>query len=170
MKKQWTRIVIAAAVMLFAFTALAFADGGEEVVNYGALCLIPPIVTIVLAFVTKQTIISMFLGIWVGATIINGFNPIDGLIGSFKQFIIPNIADSWNAGMLVIMALIGGFMYMLSACGGAEAFGIWAKKVANSTKRRSKLSCGCGCSLNYRVGEIHPLFLSVWVFSKLSCG
>lgn len=135
MKKQWIRIVIAAAVMLLAFTSLAFAGSGEEVVNYGALCLIPPIVTIVLAFVTKQTIMSMFLGIWVGATIIDGFNPIDGLIGSFSQFIIPNIADSWNAGMLVIMALIGGFMYMLSACGGAEAFGIWAKKVANSTKK-----------------------------------
>ena len=42
---------------------------------------------------------------------------------SFTDFIIPQIASSWNAGMLVIMVLIGGFMFMLSACGGTEAFG-----------------------------------------------
>lgn len=145
MKKQYLRVLLATLVMLITFTALKAlpvlaSSGGEEIVDYGALCLIPPIVTIALAFITKQTIISMFLGIWVGATIINRFNPLDGLIGSFKQFMIPQIADSWNAGMLVIMALIGGFMYMLSACGGAEAFGLWAKKVANSPKKGQLLA------------------------------
>ena len=140
MKNRTLRTAIAAVAMVLIFAAMAFADGGNGASGYGALCLIPPIVTIVLAFITKQTIISMFLGIWVGATIIYGFNPIDGLIYGFKGYIIPNIADSWNAGMLVIMALIGGFMYMLSACGGAEAFGIWAKKVANSSKKGQLLA------------------------------
>lgn len=141
MKKNMKRILIAVCIIVCAFTVIAFAaEEGEEVVNYGALCLIPPLVTIVLAFVTKQTIISMFIGIWLGATIINGWNPIDGLIGSFTGYIIPSVADSWNAGMLVIMALIGGFMYMLSACGGAEAFGRWAQKVANSQKKGQLLA------------------------------
>ena len=136
MKKNLKRVLISVAIIICAFSAIAFAAAdGDEAVNYGALCLIPPLVTIVLAFVTKQTIISMFIGIWLGATIIGGWNPIDGLIGSFTGYIIPSIADSWNAGMLVIMALIGGFMYMLSACGGAEAFGRWAEKVANSQKK-----------------------------------
>ena len=85
-------------------------------------------------------IISMFIGIWVGATIIHHFNPIDGLIGSFTGYLVPSIADSWNAGMLIIMALIGGFMYMLSACGGAEAFGRWAEKVANNRKKSQLLA------------------------------
>jgi tetracycline resistance efflux pump len=107
----------------------------DAVVNYGALCLLPPLLTIVLAFATKQTIISMFAGVWLGSTIISRWNPLDGLLGSFTNFIIPQIADGWNAGMLVIMALIGGFMVMLSVCGGAEAFGIWAQKVANSQKK-----------------------------------
>ena len=82
----------------------------------------------------------MFIGIWVGATIIHHFNPIDGLIGSFTGYLVPSIADSWNAGMLIIMALIGGFMYMLSACGGAEAFGRWAEKVANNRKKSQLLA------------------------------
>ena len=141
MKKSIARVLIAVCIIFFAFTAIGFASAeGEEIVDYGALCLIPPLVTIVLAFVTKQTIISMFLGIWIGSTIINGYNPIDGLIGSFTGYLVPSIADSWNAGMLVIMALIGGFMFMLSACGGAEAFGRWAQNVANSAKKGQLLA------------------------------
>lgn len=139
MKKKRNLIgVCLVAVLMLALTVIGYAAGdGEAAPEYGAWCLVPPLVTIVLAFVTKQTIISMFIGIWVGATIIHHFNPIDGLIGSFTGYLVPSIADSWNAGMLIIMALIGGFMYMLSACGGAEAFGRWAEKVANNRKRAS---------------------------------
>ena len=72
MKRNLRRIFIAVLVVVCAFTAIAFAAGEEETVSYGALCLIPPLVTIILAFVTKQTIISMFIGIWLGATIISG--------------------------------------------------------------------------------------------------
>ena len=135
MKKKRNLIgVCLVAVLMLALTVIGYAAGdGEAAPEYGAWCLVPPLVTIVLAFVTKQTIISMFIGIWVGATIIHHFNPIDGLIGSFTGYLVPSIADSWNAGMLIIMALIGGFMYMLSACGGAEAFGRWAEKLANET-------------------------------------
>ena len=135
MKKKRNLIgVCLVAVLMLALTVIGYAAGdGEAAPEYGAWCLVPPLVTIVLAFVTKQTIISMFIGIWVGATIIHHFNPIDGLIGSFTGYLVPSIADSWNAGMLIIMALIGGFMYMLSACGGAEAFGRWAEKLAIET-------------------------------------
>ena len=134
MKKKRNLIgVCLVAVLMLALTVIGYAAGdGEAAPEYGAWCLVPPLVTIVLAFVTKQTIISMFIGIWVGATIIHHFNPIDGLIGSFTGYLVPSIADSWNAGMLIIMALIGGFMYMLSACGGAEAFGRWAKKTVHT--------------------------------------
>lgn len=112
MKKKRNLIgVCLVAVLMLALTVIGYAAGdGEAAPEYGAWCLVPPLVTIVLAFVTKQTIISMFIGIWVGATIIHHFNPIDGLIGSFTGYLVPSIADSWNAGMLIIMALIGGFM------------------------------------------------------------
>ena len=142
MKKKRNLIgVCLVAVLMLALTVIGYAAGdGEAAPEYGAWCLVPPLVTIVLAFVTKQTIISMFIGIWVGATIIHHFNPIDGLIGSFTGYLVPSIADSWNAGMLIIMALIGGFMYMLSACGGAEVFGRWAEKVANNRKKSQLLA------------------------------
>ena len=99
MKKKRNLIgVCLVAVLMLALTVIGYAAGdGEAAPEYGAWCLVPPLVTIVLAFVTKQTIISMFIGIWVGATIIHHFNPIDGLIGSFTGYLVPSIADSWNA-------------------------------------------------------------------------
>jgi len=136
MKKHTSKLLLMGLLVLAVCTSVCLAEGGEALpASYGALSVIPPILTIVLAFATKQTIISMFAGIWLGATIIAGWNPIDGLLHSFTDFIIPQIANSWNAGMLLIMVLIGGFMFMLSACGGTEAFGQWANKVANSRKK-----------------------------------
>lgn len=136
MKKRIPRLLVLALCVMAVCATVCFA-AGEEIGpdTFGILSVIPPILTIVLAFATKQTIISMFAGIWLGATIIAGWNPIDGFLHSFTDFIIPNIANTWNAGMLVIMVLIGGFMFMLSACGGTEAFGMWAKKVASSRKK-----------------------------------
>lgn len=124
-------LLVFAAMFLFT-TAVYAASGDEEIVNYGFLSLLPPLVTILLAFITKQTIISMFIGVWLGSTIINGWNPVTGLIKSFTDWIIPQIADMWNAGMLVIMILIGGFIYMLSAVGSAAAFEKFGEKHVNS--------------------------------------
>ena len=58
-----------------------------ENVDFGILCLIPPIITIILALVTKNTILSLFLGVWVGATIIAGWNPLSGFINVFNSFL-----------------------------------------------------------------------------------
>lgn len=64
MKKQIPRLLSAALLVLAVCTAVCFAAGGEALpVSYGILSVIPPILTIVLAFLTKQTIISMFAGI-----------------------------------------------------------------------------------------------------------
>lgn len=48
-------------------------------VNFGVLCLIPPIVAIALALWSKQTIMSLFLAVWLGSTMMNGYNPLGWL-------------------------------------------------------------------------------------------
>ena len=53
--------------------------------DYGWVALLPPLIAIVLAIATKQVIVSLFLGIWTGATILNGWNPILGLLDKFFQ-------------------------------------------------------------------------------------
>lgn len=132
------KILVLALVLVSALTFISFADtGGESNSSFGVIALLPPAMTIFLAFATKNTLISMFAGIWLGSTIINKWNILEGLMGSFSSYIIPQMSDSWNAGMLVLIALIGGFMYMINACGGAEALGRWAQKYANTRKKRN---------------------------------
>ncbi len=81
--------------------------------NYGMLSLLPPIIAILLALKTKQTLLSLFVGVWVGATIINGYNPLVGFTKVVSDYMIPSIGDSYNAGLLVLVTLAGGFVYML---------------------------------------------------------
>lgn len=90
--------------------------------DYGFVCLLPPLIAIVLALATKQTIPSLFCAIWVGATIVNGYNPLTGLTGVFTDYMIPSIASSYNAGMLILVTMAGGFAHMLKVTGAAEAF------------------------------------------------
>ncbi|SHH52882.1 Na+/H+ antiporter NhaC family protein [Clostridium grantii] len=134
--KKTSKIVALVIAIICLFCFLSFGETrGTNFTDYGALSLIPPAITIILAFITRNTLISMFVGVWAGASIIMDWNLLDGLLSTFSDYIIPQMADSWNAGMLVLISLIGGFMYMINACGGAEAFGRWAQKHANSRRK-----------------------------------
>lgn len=92
-------------------------------VNYGILALIPPLVAITMALITKQTILSLFAGLWVGVTIINGWNPIIAFPKMVSEFFIPLIGDEWNAGMIMLITACGGFVYMIKVSGASKAFG-----------------------------------------------
>ena len=59
--------------------------------EYGIICLLPPIIAIVLALKTKQTLPSLFIAVWVGATIIKGWNPIAGFTAIISEYMIPSI-------------------------------------------------------------------------------
>lgn len=91
--------------------------------EYGFLSLLPPIVAIGLALITKQTILSLVAGLWVGATIICGWNPIEALPMMISDYFIPLIGNEWNAGMLMLITACGGFVYMFKASGAGRAFG-----------------------------------------------
>lgn len=54
------------------------------------LCLIPPIVVIGLALWTKQTIFSLFIAVWLGSTMMNGFNPLVGFVKIISDYMIPS--------------------------------------------------------------------------------
>ena len=81
--------------------------------EYGIICLLPPIIAIALALKTKQTLPSLFIAVWVGATIIKGWNPIAGFTAIISEYMIPSIASEYNAGLLVLVTMAGGFAYPL---------------------------------------------------------
>ncbi|AVQ27659.1 sodium:proton antiporter [Fusobacterium ulcerans] len=102
--------------------------------EYGILSVIPPLVAIILALVTKQTVFSLFLGLWIGTTIISDWNPIIGFPKMISDFFIPLIGNSWNAGMIMLIVSCGGFVYLIKVSGAAKAFGDYASKRVKTRK------------------------------------
>lgn len=103
--------------------------------DYGFVCLIPPIITILLALWSKQTILSLIIGVWVGSTIINGFNPFIGFLKIFSDYVIPSIGNEYNAGLLLLVTLAGGMMAILRDTGGAQAFAKSVSKRIDNPKK-----------------------------------
>jgi Na+/H+ antiporter NhaC len=102
--------------------------------DYGALALIPPVLAIVLAIATRQVVVSLFLGIWAGATILAGWNPLQGLLDTFSTFLVEkSLADTWNMGIIVFCLVIGGMVGVIGKLGGTRA-------IAQAVVRRARSS------------------------------
>ena len=99
--------------------------------HFGLWGLIPPLLTIALAFITKDVIVSLFIGILSGAMIVAGGNPIIGLM-TLSDGIAGSLADGWNIRIFLFCALLGGLVGMLSKTGSAGSFGRWASKKLKS--------------------------------------
>ena len=90
--------------------------------------LVPPLVAIVLALITKETYSSLFIGIVVGALFVAGFQPVAALDTMINDGFIGAIADGWNAGIFMFLVLLGIMVALVNAAGGSAAFGRWAVK------------------------------------------
>ncbi|MFQ3547744.1 MAG: Na+/H+ antiporter NhaC family protein [Termitinemataceae bacterium] len=98
--------------------------------HYGWLGLLPPLLTIVLALITKEVIFSLFTGIFVGYLITSGFpmaflKATDGIASA--------LADDWNIRIILFCAMLGAFIGLLQATGAARAFG---RAMASRVKSR----------------------------------
>lgn len=130
--KLFSKTALIFAVMLFAACPVVCfaADEAEYVPGmYGTFwALIPPIVAIALALITKEVYSSLFIGIVVGGLFWSGFNftgtfehvIVDGLIGS--------LADSYNVGILIFLVILGAVVALMNKSGGSAAFGTWAQE------------------------------------------
>lgn len=93
----------------------------------GWLTLVPPLVAIVLAFVTKNVVLSLFIGIFSGTIILQfyyGLNILSALVVGFMEiveYILTSLADPWNAGIVLQVLVIGGLIALITKSGGARA-------------------------------------------------
>ncbi len=126
-------------IVLMTGTALAvdpeIAKANAE--KFGLLTLLPPLVAIVLAFLTKNVVLSLFIGIFSG-TFLLGLNShgvfgslIHGLLSIVDQ-ILGSLSDSWNAGIILQCLTIGGLIALVSKMGGAKAIAENLSKKAKS--------------------------------------
>lgn len=95
-----------------------------------AWALAPALVAIVLALVTKQVYISLFVGILMGALLIAGFSPTGTLDAIVNDGMIPAVAD--NAGIFIFLVMLGMLVALINSAGAAAAFGQWAAKHVKS--------------------------------------
>ncbi len=111
----------------------------EAVVNYGILSLVPPVLAIALALITKNIIVSLLVTVYVSATIVAGFNPLMGFTTMIHDYIFGALLDEVNVQGLIMMTIIGGFVALLTKSGGAYAF---TNKVTKWVNSRVKCEIG----------------------------
>jgi len=127
-----------AALALCAVTTAALASGGEEYVSnmYGTFWgLVPPIVAIVLALITKEVYSSLFVGIVLGGFFYANFNPVLALDAIVNDGLTAAVADT--AGIFIFLVILGAMVALINRAGGSAAFGRWAK--ANIKSRTGAL-------------------------------
>ena len=126
--------------MLYAFAALIVsvsccplvalaAEEAEEYVPsmYASFwALVPPIVAIALALITKEVYSSLFIGILVGGLFYSGFGFEGTITHIFQDGIIGVLSDSYNVGILVFLVILGTMVCLMNKAGGSAALGRWA--------------------------------------------
>lgn len=155
--KKGIKILLITVFTMLLSTSVVFAAEADisasNANHYGFLTLIPPIVAIILAFITKNVIISLFVGTLSGTFLVqlvdNSF--LDSTIGAFLDFVsrtLDSAADPWNAGIILQVLTIGGVIHLVAKMGGAKA-------VAEALARKAKTA---------RSTQVVTLLLGIAVF------
>lgn len=105
--------------------------------KFKAWSLLPPLVAILLAFVTRQVFLSLFLGVFIGSTMLIPGNIIikliKGYMGTFTM-VIESVSDSFHAGILIFTLTIGGMIGVISRMGGTKAIALALAKKAQTAR------------------------------------
>lgn len=110
---------------------------------YGVLSLLPALIAILLAFITKNVIISLFLGALAGVFVITGMQPLDSVTTLIGDYIFVQLTDSYNAAVIALLVFIGGFVSLMENSGGAIAFARSVSKFIN-TRVKAQLATWIG--------------------------
>ena len=90
--------------------------------------LLPAIIAIALALITKEVYSSLFIGIVVGGLLYSGFSFTGTIEHVFVDGMISQLSDSWNVGILIFLVVLGTMVMLMNRAGGSAAFGKWAVK------------------------------------------
>ena len=87
--------------------------------------LLPPVIAIVLALITKEVYMSLFIGVVTGALLYTNFSPV-GTIEAIFEVMMEKLGDSWNVGILIFLVFLGIIVALMTRAGGSAAYGKWA--------------------------------------------
>ena len=110
-----------------------------------AFSLLPPVIAIALALITKEVYSSLFIGILVGGLLYSNFAFEGTLVHVFSDGIVSVLSDSYNVGILIFLVILGTMVCLMNKAGGSAAFGRWAKKNIKSRVGAQLASIVLGC-------------------------
>lgn len=130
--KKWLLLLVVMAVVVATAACAGAAETGNPFIGT-FWAIVPPLVAIVLALITKEVYLSLFLGILVGTLFYANFNPIGTITGIFGGGdtgigMLAVITDGWNAGILIFLVSLGIIGALITSAGGSAAYGRWAEK------------------------------------------
>lgn len=141
-KKTSLQVFLSVFILSMLCSTVVFASNGESSINsldFGAITILPPLVSIVLAFITRNVIVSLFLGTFSGCVILNlnGFNIFQAVFQGAIDFTyraLNVLSDPWNAGIILQVLAIGGVIHLVAKMGGAKAIAEALAKKAKTVK------------------------------------
>lgn len=142
-KSNWLRTFLVCSAVLLLFTVTAFGTEGEtaEVTSnmYATFwSLVPPLVAIILALITKEVFSSLFVGIVTGALFYTNFNIKEAFLvmvtNQTDGGLLANVSSSSNAGILIFLVVLGVLVALMNKAGGSAAYGKWASSVIKTRK------------------------------------
>lgn len=136
LQKKWGKMKFSAIVSLSVLLVVVCATvvfGADETEYVPALyasiwALIPPVVAIGLALVTKEVYSSLFVGILVGAVLYGQTNVEKIMMHTFKDGFVRVLSQPSNVGILIFLVILGAIVALMNKAGGSAAFGKWASE------------------------------------------
>ena len=130
MKKNIKRTAVLSVVLVLMFATTVFgAEQTEEYVPavYATFwALVPPVVAIGLALITKEVYSSLFIGVLMGGILYSGFSFEGTITHIFEDGMINVLSDSYNVGILIFLVILGTMVCLMNRAGGSAAFGQFA--------------------------------------------
>ena len=130
MKKNIKRTAVLSLVLVLMFATTVFgAEQTEEYVPavYATFwALVPPVVAIGLALITKEVYSSLFVGVLMGGILYSGFSFEGTITHIFEDGMINVLSDSYNVGILIFLVILGAMVCLMNRAGGSAAFGQFA--------------------------------------------
>jgi Na+/H+ antiporter NhaC len=125
-KKKINVITLIAFCIVILILIIAAATQTKDSVQNTAWSLLPPLIAIVLALVTKEVYSSLFIGIVSGALLYSHFSFAGTTNHVFKKGLLAVLCDSYNMGILIFLVILGVMVALMNKAGGSRAFGQWA--------------------------------------------
>ena len=107
--------------------------------------LVPPLVAIALALITKEVYSSLFIGILVGGLFYSNFSFVGTLEHIFTDGMIAQLSDAYNVGILLFLVFLGILVSLMNKAGGSAAFGVWASKHIKTRVGAQLATIALGC-------------------------